>query len=153
MPPCGARAAGGGGAQSRGLAVLRILIGVFLIAEGIGKLGWLLDSGPLMERLTGWLANAPPMSRWYLHTVALPGAPLFARMVMLGEISAGVSLGLGFWTRLAATFAFLMVLNFHIASGAIFRWSFFSNPYGLPIIGGLLALSIGGARLPWGMKN
>lgn len=153
MPSTGARSAGASGAQSRGLAVLRILIGVFFIAEGCGKLAWLLDSGPLMERLLGWAANAPPISRWYLHTVAVPGAPLFARMVMLGEISAGVALVLGFWTRLAATFAFLMVMNFHIASGAIFRWSFLSNGYGLPVIGGLLALSIGGARLPWGMKS
>jgi uncharacterized membrane protein YphA (DoxX/SURF4 family) len=153
MPSTGVRGAGGGGAQSRGLAILRILLGVFFLAEGLAKLGWLLDSGPLMERLQGWLSGATPMSRWYLHTVAIPGAPLFARMVMLGQVSAGIALTIGFWTRLAATFAFLMVLNFHIASGAIFHWSFLNNGYGLPVLGGLLALSIGGGRLPWGVKN
>ena len=153
MAQSGARSSGGSSAQSRGLAILRILIGVFFIAEGLGKVGWLLDSGPLTLRLTGWLATATPASRWYLQTVALPGAPLFARMVLLGELSAGVALVVGFWTRLAATFAFLMVMNIHVASGALFTWSFLSSGYGPPVVGSLLALAVGGGRLPWGMKN
>jgi hypothetical protein len=28
-----------------------------------------------------WLPNATPSVRWYLETVCIPGAPLFARLV------------------------------------------------------------------------
>ena len=46
-----------------------------------------------------------------------------------------------------------MVLNFHVASGALFRTDFVTNGYGLPVLGGLLALAIGAGRLPWSLKN
>jgi hypothetical protein len=42
----------------------------------------------------------------------------------------------------------LMVLNFHIASDVIFQYSYLTNAYGLPVLGGLLALALGGTRLP-----
>ena len=135
------------------LRVLAVCLGVFLIFEGLGKLAWLSDSGPLHEQLQGWLKEAPPASRWYLETWAIPGIPLFARLVVLGELAAGAALVVGFWTRLAATAAFLMVLNFHVASGRIFQYSFLTNGYGLPVLGGLLALAIGGARLPWSVRD
>ncbi len=148
------RTSGGGTSpQARGLAILRILIGVFFIAEALGKLEWLLDSGPLSRQLTGWLEDATPWSRWYLERFAIPGTPLLARLVMLGELSAGLALTLGFWTRLAAFLAFLMVMNFHFASSAIFELSFLSDGYGLPVVGSLLALAIGGGKLPWGWKR
>ncbi len=155
MPRTAARSSGGGSASSeaRGLALLRILIGVFFIAEGLSKIGWLFDTGPLSRELAGWLSRAPSWSRWYLEHFAIPGTPLFARLVMLGEFAAGMALVLGFWTRLTAFLALLMVINFHVASGAFFTLSFLSNGYGLPVIGALAALAIGGARLPWNLKS
>mgnify|MGYP000887218693 CR=1 FL=1 len=48
--------------QGAGLAVIRILIGVFFIFEAVGKVSWLLDAGILAGRLTGWLNDAPPGS-------------------------------------------------------------------------------------------
>jgi uncharacterized membrane protein YphA (DoxX/SURF4 family) len=51
----------------------------------------------------------------------IPGTPLFARLVPLGEFAAGAALIAGFWPRMAATVAFLMVLNFHFATSAF--WS------------------------------
>lgn len=42
-----------------------------------------------------------------------------------------------------------MTLNFHVASGAIFVLGFFTNGYGLPVVGALLALAVGGAGLSW----
>jgi len=143
----------GNGAGATGLRVLAIFLGVFLIFEGLGKLAWLADSGPLSQQLQGWLKEAPPSSRWYLETFALPGVPMFARLVTLGELCAGVALVVGFWTRLAAGLAFLMVLNFHFASGRIFQYAFLTNGYGLPVLGGLLALALGGARLPWTVRS
>ena len=146
-------AAGGSGAAATGLRVLAMFLGVFLIFEGLGKLAWFSNSGLLQGALQGWLKDAPPTTRWYLETFAIPGVPMFARLVPLGELAAGAALLLGFWTRLAAGAAFLMVLNFHVASGAIFQYRFLTNGFGLPVLGGLLALAIGGGRLPWSARE
>ena len=78
---------------------------------------------------------------------------MFARLVPIGEMVGGAALLLGIWPRLAAAAAFLMVLNFHVASGAIFQYRFLTNGFGLPVLGGLLALAIGGSRLPWTWKS
>jgi uncharacterized membrane protein YphA (DoxX/SURF4 family) len=144
---------GQGGAAASGLRVLALFLGVFLIFEGLGKLAWFGDSAILGGVLQGWLKDAPPATRWYLETVAIPGAPMFARLVPIGELAAGTALVLGFWSRLAAAAAFLMVLNFHVASGAIFQYRFLTNGFGLPVLGGLFALVIGGARLPWSARG
>jgi uncharacterized membrane protein YphA (DoxX/SURF4 family) len=143
----------GSAAAGRGLRVLSMFLGVFLIFEGLGKLAWFTDSGLLQAALQGWLKEAPPTSRWYLETFAIPGIPMFARLVPFGELVAGAALVAGFWTRLAAAAAFLMVLNFHVASGAIFQYRFLTNGFGLPVLGGLLALALGGARLPLTLRE
>ena len=140
-------------AQGRGLAALRFLLGVFFLFEAVAKAGWFLDSGPLVRQLTGWQATAGPLNRWYLEAVCLPWAPVFARLVMLGEVSTGLAFMTGTYTRLAASLALLMVLNIHVASGALFQYQFLTNGYGLPVVGGLLALAIGGASLPASLKK
>ncbi len=132
-----------------GLVVVRITLGVFFLFEGIGKIAWLGDSEPLTGTLSGWLSDAPAPSRWYLENVAIPFAPLFARLVPLGELASGVALLLGFRLRLAATLAFLMALNFHFASGALFRYAFLTNGYALPVLGGLAGLAVHRGKLPW----
>ncbi len=132
-----------------GLLVVRLALGVFFLFEGIGKIGWFADSDLLTETLKGWLSEAPSPSRWYLERVAIPAAPLFARLVPLGELGFGVALLLGFRIRLAALLAFLMVLNFHFASGALFRYAFLTNGYGLPVLGGLAGLFVNRSRIPW----
>jgi uncharacterized membrane protein YphA (DoxX/SURF4 family) len=139
--------------QAGGLRTLSILMGVFLLFMGVTKAGWLMDSEPLASRLREWLETAPPASRWYLETIALPGAPVFARLVLVGELAAGAALVAGFQVRLAAALALLMVLNFHFAADVLFHYSYLTNPYGLPVLGGLLALVIGGARLPFGLSK
>ena len=141
--------------QGTGLAVLRIAIGVFFIFEGIGKLGWLGSSARLAAQLTDWSASAPPgsISAWYLHRVALPGVTYFARLVPLGELTSGLALVLGLWTPLFAFIAFFMALNFQIAGGAVFKYSFLTSGYGLPVLGATLALAIGGVRLPWSIRS
>ena len=134
--------------QGTGLTVLRILIGVFFVFEGLGKVRWLADTSMLAARLADWLQHAPvgSISQWYLQKVALPGLPYFARLVPLGETSAGLAMIAGFWTPLAAFVAFFMALNFEIASGVIFKYSFLTNAYGLPVLGSTLALALAGSR-------
>jgi hypothetical protein len=46
-----------------------------------------------------------------------------------------------------------MVLNFHFASDVLLHYSYLTNGYGLPVIGGLLALAIGGRRLPFSVSK
>ena len=141
------------GSSLGGLRVLSLIMGAFLIFMGLDKVGWLMDDAFLTGRLQEWLGAAPPASRWYLETVAIPGAPLFARLVPLGELAAGAALVCGFRVRLAATIALLMVMNFHFASDVLFHYSYLTNGYGLPVMGGLLGLAIGGARLPFSVSK
>ena len=139
--------------KGTGLTVVRVCIGVFLFAEGCTKLTWLLSSEPLVRQLTGWIERGNTFSLWYLHTIALPGAPVFARLVLFGELAAGLALVLGVLTRPAAAAAAFMVLNFHVASARIFDAAFLTNGYGLPVLGALLGLAVGGTRLPLSLRR
>ncbi len=134
-----------------GLRALSLIIGTFLIFMGLGKTVWLTDSDYLLWQLEQWQGIAPAASRWYLETVAIPGVPLLARLVPLGELAAGTALVFGFRARLAAGVALLMILNFHFASGIMFTYGYLTNGYGLPVIGSLVALAIGGTRLPFSL--
>ena len=140
--------------QGTGLATVRILIGIFFMFEGFAKIRWFLDPSILSGRVSDWLQAAAPgsISRWYLEQLVIPGESAFARLVPLGEICSGVALLLGIWTPLFAFIAFVMALNFQIASGAIFKYSFLTSGYGLPVLGSTLGLAIGGVRLPWSLR-
>jgi uncharacterized membrane protein YphA (DoxX/SURF4 family) len=78
---------------------------------------------------------------------------MFARLVPLGEITSGLALIFGLWTPLFAFVAFCMALNFQFASGALFKYSFLTSGYGLPVLGSTLGLAIGGVRLPWSVRG
>ena len=143
----------GGGAYAAGLRVLACMLGLFFIFNAIDKIGWITDSSILAGRLRGWLETATPSARWYIETVAMPGLPFFARMVPVVELSAGAALVLGFWTRLAAALALLTVSNVHAARGFMFDPAFLIDATGFPVLGGLLALAIGGSRLPLSLSR
>ena len=141
------------GAPAAALRALALLLGVFFLFQGLNKLSWLLDSAIFAERMQTWLRNAPaPAVRWYIETIAIPGVPLFARLVPLAELTAGAALIVGFWPRIIAALAFAMVLNFHFALGSFYSLEFLRDGAGLPVLGGLLAIVIGGARLPWSVR-
>jgi uncharacterized membrane protein YphA (DoxX/SURF4 family) len=141
--------------QGAGLAIVRISMGVVFLFTGVNKYKWFFDASILQGQLSGWMQNAAPgsIAHSYLTRVALPYAATFARLVPLGEIACGVALLLGIWTPLFAFIAFLMVLNYHIAAGVIFKYSFLTFGYGLPILGPTLGLTIGGIRLPWSIRS
>lgn len=139
--------------QARGLTALRLCLGVFFLFEGISKIAWLTDPSPLTTQLAGYLQSANEWNRAYLERVCIPGAAVFARLVLFGELATGVSLILGVYARIAAVAATLMVLNIHFASGTLFQYKFLTNGYGLPVLGGLLALGIGGGVLPLSLKR
>ena len=141
--------AAGSGAASLGLRLMAAMVGVFFLSMGLNKVAWLADSSILMHKFDIFLKGAPPSTRWYIETIAMPGVPLFARIVPIAELSTAVALIVGFWTRLAAALALLMVLNFHFATGEIFSREFLLDGAGLPLLGALLALAIAGGKLPW----
>ena len=135
------------------LRLLSVVFGVFMLSMGLAKTAWLADSAPLVRTLQGWRGDVPPWVLWYLDLVAIPGAPLFARVVMLAEVAAGVALLVGVRVRLAAGLTALMVFHFHVASGVALNADYLTNGYGLPVLGGLLALSLSGSRLPLSLSN
>ena len=134
--------------RTTSLTVLRICIGIFFIFEGIGKLSWFTDTSLLAEQLRNWsqAVSSSSLSHMYLVRLAIPGVRIFARLVPLGEIVSGVALVVGFWTPLFAFVAFFMALNFQFASGALFKYSFLTSGYGLPVLGSTLALALTGLR-------
>jgi uncharacterized membrane protein YphA (DoxX/SURF4 family) len=141
--------------QGTGLAVVRMCVGVFFIFEGLGKIRWFVDASILSGQFADWMQKAAPgsIAHVYLERIAVPWVGTFARLVPLGELSCGLALLLGIWTPLFAFIAFFMALNFQLASGAVFRFSFLTSGYGLPVLGSTLGLTIGGVRLPWSVRG
>ena len=133
---------------SQSIAALAVAMGVFLLAMGESKLGWLGDSSALIAELRNWWGNAPSPSKWYIDTIAMPGAPIFARLVPLGELATGAALVVGYRVRWSAAVALVMVLNFHFAMGILYQFTYLTNGYGLPVVGSLAALALGPRRLP-----
>jgi len=143
--------------QATGLVIIRICLGVLFILSAYAKLrgGWFMDSSILKGQFDLWLQNTAPgsISQAYLQRFAIPGAIVLARLVPAGEFICGVALLAGFWTPIFAFLAFVMVLNYHIASGAIFELSFLANRSGLPVLASTLGLAVGGVRLPWSLRG
>src|SRR5688572_6589354 len=140
-----AQKASGGRAQILALAILRACVGVFMFFYGLDKASWLLDATPLAAQLSSWLLDAPPASRWYLERI-IPGAPVFARVVPLAAMLGGIALASGFWARIAAAVSLVVVLSLQLAAGSMFRYSYLMDASGLPLVGGLLALLVGGTN-------
>ena len=127
----------------RALLVLRVALGVFLVVKSVSKFGWILDVAPLTQRLTAWAADPDSIgiSRAYAKML-VPGAPVFARLVLLGELGGGLALIAGFRTRLVATAATLMILNYHLASGGLLAYEFLTDASGLVVVAALIALAL-----------
>jgi uncharacterized membrane protein YphA (DoxX/SURF4 family) len=136
-----------------GLTALRTLLGVFFLLQGLSKVGWFTDPSILAGQLAGFLQDANAWNRPYLELVCIPGAPIFARLVPIGEMATGLAFLFGAYTRPAALAALAMVLNFHFASGIIFTLGYLTNGYGPPVLGGLTALALGGGNLPLSLKR
>lgn len=139
--------------EKAGLLFVKIGLGVFFIFEGWDKLPWMTHPELLSAILQKWAAAGVPVSKWYIETILNPGVPVFARLVFLGEVSAGLAFLSGLWIRPAAILTFMMVLNIHFAHSSIFQYGFLSQGDGLPILGGLLALAIAGSSWPFSLSN
>jgi uncharacterized membrane protein YphA (DoxX/SURF4 family) len=140
-------------AHGLALRVLSLALGVFFLFMALDKRAWIGQPDRLATQLTGWRASAPAPSRWYIDSIAIPGARVFAPLVLAGELAVAVALLLGVWVRPAAIAGLFMVVNFHFAMGVMLSWAYLWNGYGPPVLGGLLALAIGGADLPFTLRR
>ena len=140
-------------ASARGLRLLSVVLGIFLISMGCGKLDWAGDSSLLENQLRAWWGPAPAISKLYIDWFAMPLHPLLARLVLLGELTTGLALVAGYHPRPAASAALFMILNFHFAMGLLFTPAYLTNGYALPVAGGLAALAVGGRRLPYAVSG
>jgi len=133
----------GGLPQVFALVILRICVGVYMFFFGLEKSAWLMDATPLTAQLSSWLVDATPASRWFLERV-IPGAPIFARLVPLASMTGGAGLVFGLWTRMAAALSLVAVLSLQLGSGVMFRYAYLEDASGLPLMGALIALIVGG---------
>jgi uncharacterized membrane protein YphA (DoxX/SURF4 family) len=134
------------------LGLLRIAAGISLIGPGLHKLSWFMH--PALEpHLAGWLAHTTnPLVTRYLHFM-LPHANVLARVVAVGELGLGTLLILGLFTPLAAVLAFLMVANFHFASGAMLSLDYLTGQDGLVYLFIFPVLLFGRAGLALGVDG
>jgi thiosulfate dehydrogenase (quinone) large subunit len=123
--------------------------GVFLIAA-IPKLGKDFTPGLTAFVEQKAMEHSHLFYREFLQEVVLPNAQLFATLVTWGELLVGVLLILGLMTRLSATVALLLPLNYLLAKGA-WPWTPSSNDAAFAAIS--LALVIGAAGRTFGLDS
>ena len=112
------------------LALLRIAAGISLFAAGLHKLSWFTHP-PLDQKFVEWSQHpANALVAKYLAFVS-DHPTILGRMVVLGELGLGMLLIAGFLTPLAALLAFFMVLNYQLASSAMFSMSYVAGQSGL----------------------
>ena len=134
------------------LRLLTIGVGLFFLGMSLNKVAWLDNPDLLAQRFQGWLPDAAPYATVYLEAIAIPGAPVFARLVPIGEFLTAVAMLTGVCTRLAAGVAVAMILNFHLATSSFSSWDFLRDGTGPPLFAALLALAIAGRDLPFSLR-
>lgn len=126
--------------------IVRLYLGYEWISSGIEKIGspvWMGDkagtavAGFAKGALAKTSGDHPDVQGWYasfLQGVVIPNAPLFGRLVAIGETAVGVALILGALTGIAAFFGILMNANYLLAGTVS------TNPI-LIILGALVMLA------------
>lgn len=120
--------------------VVRLYLASVFIPAGWGKVTsgeWLFgDGAPIQGMVGGAVASegTPAWYVWFLESVVQPNAGLFATLVALGELAAGLGLLVGLLTGFAAFGGVFMNANFVLAG------SLGANP-GLIILGTFLVLA------------
>ena len=134
------------------LVPMPIYLGVIFILTDLGKL---TRDDPFSTEMLGFLqgvttrrASAPYLH--FIQQVVIPHASLFSYLVMTGELVAAISLLTGTLTRVGATIAMLLFLNFMLAKGRMF-WSPDSQDAAVFLIA--LVVFLGRAGRTWGIDS
>lgn len=139
------------GILARGaLALLRVYLGVVFLIAALPKLQH--DFTPHLTAFVHQvgLERGHPFYQQFLEQVVLPNAAFFAAMVTGSELFIGVTLILGLMTRLSASIALILALNYMFAKGA-WLWTPSSNDAAFAAIA--LALLIGAAGRTLGLDS
>jgi uncharacterized membrane protein YphA (DoxX/SURF4 family) len=112
------------------LAIVRILTGVLWLIHGIPKFtnatAFMPPNGMIVTYVQRGLANARSPYHDFLATVVQPNISLFAELVRLGEVVAGLLLVLGLFTRLGGLIGIILPLNYLAARaglGSASQWA------------------------------
>jgi uncharacterized membrane protein YphA (DoxX/SURF4 family) len=136
---------------AHGLAVLRAAFGLYFVVSALNKLatGWLTSADPLTRFVGRNLEQSPVAYASFLEGVVLPHAMTFALLVVFGELTAGLLLYLGLFTRLGGLVGAWLVLNFMLAKGLL-------NDAGSNdrlFFVACLTFGLAGAGLAWGLDG
>ena len=107
------------------LTILRIYLGVILLATVTGKLlASIPFSAEMLDFLNFEIRAGRPLHFYtsLLQSSVIPHAKLFSYIIMTAEAIAGLGLLLGAFTRLSALIAMVLFLNYMLAKGRLF-WS------------------------------
>jgi len=101
------------------LSVLRIYVGYYILAQGIRKFLRDFPKGDWIGRQIGDIATLDvyPWYRSFLQNYVVPHSELFGYLVMIGEITVGACLLLGFFTRFSACIGLFMLINYYLGPG------------------------------------
>ena len=134
------------------IGFLRIVVGVFFLAQGLSKVQWYTTSEYLQTNLDRYGVNAHPVTQWYQEKVARPYIEVWSRLIPSGEIAIGIALILGLFVQPTLIISSLLLLNFYVATGKIFQLTFFSDPYAMLLIVIVLLLLFNKSGNVWAVK-
>jgi uncharacterized membrane protein YphA (DoxX/SURF4 family) len=114
----------------RGLAALRIVVGLWFVKSFVTKLGlvWLGGVIPVPGANDRWIATMPKLLaryaegnpigfyRQFLLETVVPHGPLFANLTALAETAVGIGLTLGLLTVLASLIGLTLVTAYGLAN-------------------------------------
>ena len=134
------------------LVILRLHLGVILLLTVAGKM---FRAEPFSVEMLNYLhgfsmRNAPGFYQSFLQQVVIPHATLFSYLIMTGELVAGISLLLGLCTRVGATIAMFLFLNYMFSKGRYF-WS--PDSEDAAVFFSALVVLIGAAGRVWGIDS
>lgn len=101
------------------LSVLRIYVGFYMLSQGWRKFQRDFPKGDWIGRQIGDLTTVVllPWYRKFLAGSVAPHHELFGWLVVIGEISVGVCLLVGFLTRWSVLVGLFMLINYYLGVG------------------------------------
>jgi uncharacterized membrane protein YphA (DoxX/SURF4 family) len=132
------------------LVLLRVYLGVVFLISAVPKLRTDFTPGLTAFLEQRAMEQSHPFYRQFLQEVVLPNTQLIGALVTWGQLLVGVLLVRGLMTRLSATVALLLTLNYMLAKGA-WPWTPSSNDAAFAAIS--LALVIGAAGRTLGLDS
>lgn len=101
------------------IAVLRIYLGYYLLLQGYRKYARNFPGDDWVGRQIGDIAalDLYPWYKRFLLDYVVPHQEIFGYLVMIGELTVGACLLLGFFTRFSAIVGLFMFANFLLGPG------------------------------------